>query len=169
MSTAPRLTLYHNPYYSSLRQGAPPANAAKKTAWRRMSVWVYASLLIGVLALIVIWQNERLQRQVMLLDANARPVIRVDIYNDYLKMYPQQAIMTAKSSDLELWALQDNASPVSLGLISPLTEDWAGINFVQQSSLKGARQLAITLEQRGGAKHGQPQGPTLYISTPLRE
>ena len=63
--------------------------------------------------------------------------------------------------DLELWAIQGDAAPISMGVI-PVNEGSSVV--LSERVLEGWGQgsvLAITLEPKGGAPEGKPTGPVV--------
>jgi anti-sigma-K factor RskA len=65
---------------------------------------------------------------------------------------------------LELWALPDGGSPVSLGLLPTQGEYHRVLTAAQRAALAGSKQLAVSLEPAGGSPTGLPTGPVLHVA-----
>ena len=65
---------------------------------------------------------------------------------------------------LELWALPDGGSPVSLGLLPTQGEYRRVLTAAQRAALAGSKQLAVSLEPAGGSPTGLPTGPVLHVA-----
>jgi anti-sigma-K factor RskA len=65
---------------------------------------------------------------------------------------------------LELWALPDGGSPVSLGLLPTQGEFHRVLTAAQRTALAGSKQLAVSLEPAGGSPTGLPTGPVLHVA-----
>ena len=63
--------------------------------------------------------------------------------------------------DLELWSIQGNAAPQSLGVIR-IQQGKAILSVAQTRLLAADAILAISLEPKNGSPTGQPTGSVLY-------
>jgi anti-sigma-K factor RskA len=70
------------------------------------------------------------------------------------------AVQIPADRDLELWAIQDNQAPISLGVIH-VHQGKAEIVF-SSDLVKSNVTLAISLEPKNGSPTGQPTGAVLY-------
>lgn len=71
----------------------------------------------------------------------------------------------AASEDFELWILPGQGAPISMGVM-PVDGGRLTIQLSPEAmqSLLESRQLAISLEPRGGSPTGAPTGPVVYTS-----
>ena len=163
MSTAPRLTLYANPNYTPPCVDAQPALPSKPAMWRRVPIYGYIGLLVGVLVLaVMVVRSGAMVASATLSDATARPVMHISLHTDYLNVKPLQPSLLPPKNSLELWALSKQGAAQSLGLIPAGDDGMIGLNIEQQNKLKAAQHLGVSLELRGGSRNGQPSGPMLY-------
>lgn len=163
MSTTPRLTLYANPNYTPPSHEARPATPSAPAIGLRIPTYAYIGLLVGVLALAVVWLRPSAAiANATLSDATAQPVLHINLHADYLNVQPLQAALMPKKHSLELWALSDKGTAQSLGLIPADDDGMIGLNIDQQNKLKDAQHLGVSLELRGGSRNGQPSGPMMY-------
>jgi len=96
-------------------------------------------------------------------NAEALWVISADLDRSVLQTEAVNARAAAADSSYELWVLQADGPPLSLGLLNiepgsveiPLSDELA-------NALGSAAGLAITLEPAGGSPTGLPTGPIVY-------
>lgn len=163
MSTAQRLTLYANPNYTPPCVNAQPATSNKPAMWRRIPIYGYMGLLVGVLVLAaMVVRSGAAVANTTLSDATARPVMHINLHTDYLNVKPLQPSLLPPKNRLELWALSDQGVAQSLGLRPAGDDGMIGLNIEQQNKLKAAQHLGVSLELRGGSRNGQPSGPMVY-------
>jgi anti-sigma-K factor RskA len=65
---------------------------------------------------------------------------------------------------LELWALPEQGNPVSLGLLPASGSPSRSLSEIQLAALARAKQIAVSLEPRGGSPTGLPTGPVLHVA-----
>jgi anti-sigma-K factor RskA len=65
---------------------------------------------------------------------------------------------------LELWALPDGGTPVSLGVLPTTGDHHRVLTAAQRSALAGSKQIAVSLEPAGGSPTGAPTGPVLHVA-----
>jgi anti-sigma-K factor RskA len=65
---------------------------------------------------------------------------------------------------LELWALPEQGNPVSLGLLPTSGSQSHSLTQTQRAALARAKQIAVSLEPRGGSPTGLPTGPVLHVA-----
>ncbi|HEY3515538.1 MAG TPA: anti-sigma factor, partial [Gammaproteobacteria bacterium] len=68
----------------------------------------------------------------------------------------------------ELWMLQDNAAPVSLGLIPGVGNAVLPLSAAQLGVLAQTMTLAVSLEPAGGSPTGLPTGPVIFTAPLVR-
>lgn len=66
--------------------------------------------------------------------------------------------------DYELWALPTGGAPVSLGLLPAGRTLERALSGRQRAALAQARQVAVSLEPRGGSSTGAPTGPVVHVA-----
>ncbi|MBN4055215.1 anti-sigma factor [bacterium AH-315-K03] len=71
------------------------------------------------------------------------------------------------NNDFELWALQDNGVPVSLGVLPKDGNVSFELNADALLALSQSNTLAISLEPLGGSPKAVPTGPVLYTAALL--
>jgi anti-sigma-K factor RskA len=100
-------------------------------------------------------EQNSVQWQVLLSDTNT---LRLTVSSHWL---------SAPSRSLELWAIDANGSPNSLGLVM-LSDDQATLKLSasQQHNLQTATLLAISDEPVGGSPTALPTGPVLFTGKP---
>ncbi|MDH3695106.1 MAG: anti-sigma factor [Gammaproteobacteria bacterium] len=65
---------------------------------------------------------------------------------------------------LELWMLEPEKDPVSLGLLPTAGDAKLTLNQQQQAVFQRSQSLAVSLEPAGGSPTGLPTGPVLYVA-----
>ena len=68
------------------------------------------------------------------------------------------------NKDYELWALQDDGKPVSLGLLPQKGQKSLQLNSKALASLARSKTLAVSLEPLGGSPQPVPTGPVLFTA-----
>ena len=84
--------------------------------------------------------------------------------NEEVKILVQAPHDLESGKALELWALPDGGSPVSLGLLPTQGEYRRVLTAAQRAALAGSKQLAVSLEPAGGSPTGLPTGPVLHVA-----
>ncbi|MDP1539364.1 MAG: anti-sigma factor [Moraxellaceae bacterium] len=89
------------------------------------------------------------------------------ISDDTLSIAVNTNWQQAPDRSLELWAIDANGTPHSLGLIN-LDDDFAILKLSdsQRSKLTGVTLFAISNEPRGGSPTNSPTGPVLFTGKP---
>jgi len=118
-------------------------------------------------------QVQYLQRQLattphiryvsVLLDNKNQPAMLAtfDPADEALQLQRLNSVQGGREDSMQMWALTDSAAPRSLGVLqsSALTLSLG----VPEEALKGVSQLAISVEDRGGAEPGhKPRLPWLF-------
>lgn len=65
------------------------------------------------------------------------------------------------NKDFELWMIEGNNPPVSMGVIQPGENTHIRVSAAVQEKLAKGAVLAVSLEQAGGSPTGQPAGPVV--------
>lgn len=92
------------------------------------------------------------------------------------RLYPQSARLDINvqslpaaqpNKDYQLWTLQDNGIPVSLGLLPKLGRASLTLDDNTLDALSRSEMLAVSLEPLGGSPEAVPTGPVLFTSALL--
>lgn len=67
-----------------------------------------------------------------------------------------------KDASLELWGLDMNGQPKSLGLIKATGKNMIKLPDMAEKSVASYKTLAVSMEPMGGSKMGTPTGPVMY-------
>jgi anti-sigma-K factor RskA len=67
-----------------------------------------------------------------------------------------------KDASLELWGLDANGQPKSLGLIKESGKNMIKLPDMAEKSVASFKKLAVSMEPMGGSKLGTPTGPVMY-------
>ena len=67
-----------------------------------------------------------------------------------------------KDASLELWGLDVNGQPKSLGLITASGKNMLKLPEMAEKSVNAFKKLAVSMEPMGGSKMGVPTGPVMY-------
>lgn len=126
-------------------------------------------LLVAVLGVMVFQQPPKTQ---LLATQRAAIAAEQTIYwqvellgqNEEVKIRVQAPHDLEAGKALELWALPDGGSPVSLGLLPTQGEYRRVLTAAQRAALAGSKQLAVSLEPAGGSPTGLPTGPVLHVA-----
>ena len=65
-------------------------------------------------------------------------------------------------ASLELWGLDMNGNPKSLGLVKTMGKNMIKLPDVADKSLHDYKRLAVSMEPMGGSTSGKPTGPVMY-------
>jgi anti-sigma-K factor RskA len=65
-------------------------------------------------------------------------------------------------ASLELWGLDMNGNPKSLGIVKNTGKNMIKLPDVADKSLHDYKKLAVSMEPMGGSKMGHPTGPVMY-------
>jgi anti-sigma-K factor RskA len=142
---------------------APAARPA--VPWRRAAA---AMLVVGVLAAlwIGVLRNPPTQTLADIDGADGRVLwhLAASADRDRLRVEALAAEKRRDDQDFELWALPaGGGNPVSLGLLPLQGEVSRRLSPAQQTALRAAAKLAVSLEPRGGSTTGAPTGPILHV------
>ena len=163
------------PASPALNPNPPPRGPRLVSAWwRALAIALLLVLLVGAAASLSMLEQLRAQighlqsrlvqlpqiRQLaVLLDQAQRPALLVthDPAGGVLQLQRLNEVKEGREDSLQLWALADGQSPRSLGVI---TSRYKTSQLpVADAALAGVAQLAISVEDKGGAAGGR--GPSL--------
>ena len=65
-------------------------------------------------------------------------------------------------ASLELWGLDMNGNPKSLGLVKAMGKNMIKLPDIADKSLHDYKKLAVSMEPMGGSTSGKPTGPVMY-------
>lgn len=155
------------------RPAAAPGRGLANTA-------VVAFLAIGISITGLGWWQSSLQPlekviETVVVSEPEAPAISVlaDAQGSYwvARIYPKsarldieaQTAVTARSDrDYELWTLQDDGTPVSLGLLPQAGARTLQLDAPVIEAIARSNTLAVSLEPVGGSPQAVPTGPVLY-------
>lgn len=132
------------------------------------SFWSGPRLFIGICAVVVagvgaaLYTQDSVKSAATLLTVEQQPAAQIMAHKDYLEVEPIAATATAPDQSLELWAIPDGGTPVSLGLLPTDGKGIIGLNPRQQASISKPVELMVSAETKGGSISKQPTGPTVY-------
>ena len=171
-----------SPEVDSLRSEVEPVRPRQPLrggrVWRALAVALALALVLGAAASVSMFEQlraqiERLQGQLasqpqighvaVLLDAQQAPAMLVThvAATGQLQLQRLNGVTEGREDSMQLWLLQDGAAPRSLGVLGSKyrTLQWP----LSEQSLASGRQLAISVEDKGGVPEGQgPRLPYLF-------
>jgi anti-sigma-K factor RskA len=102
-------------------------------------------------------------------DASGKPiwVARVYLASERLELRVNTPPESVAEKDYELWALMDDGTPVSLGLLPKSGADTRTLDARAMASIRRSSMLAVSLEPAGGSPQPVPTGPVLYTAALL--
>jgi anti-sigma-K factor RskA len=135
--------------------------------WRALAAVIALGVLLGLG--FFIWRVEQgaaLQPYATIAQASGAPLWRIEVSPDYERMRAVTIGPYARRADrsLELWALPEGKAPVSLGLLPAAGGVERTLTAMQQSALRAAAHVAVSLEPVGGSPTGAPTGPVLFVA-----
>ncbi len=145
------------------------AALASRTRWRAAtfaSGSLAAALLVGVLILDrrpIAGEHRFLVAAVNRDGDRPALLIRVDLAARRVVVRPVAAVAPAGRS-LELWAVNANTAPRSLGLVPATPADYA-----MPADAGANTSFAVSVEPVGGSKTGGPTGPVIYAGQLIEE
>ncbi|KVA11369.1 anti-sigma factor [Burkholderia latens] len=156
-----------------LARGAAPAGGWWNSVrlWRWLGIGASAAAL-GLLAVNVIRVDEAPPRPTAegskyMAATLARPdgvaqwTATVDLRRARMVVVPANTPPVAADRSTELWLIPPNAKPISLGVFASNAPTSMPLPQAIIAQLDPRAVLAVSLEPRGGAPHGQPTGPVL--------
>jgi anti-sigma-K factor RskA len=132
------------------------------------SFWSRSRLFIGVCVVVVagvggaIYTQDNVKSAALLVTTTQQPAAQIMAHKDYLEVQPIASTAPAPDQSLELWALPEGGTPVSLGLLPEDGKGIIGLNPRQQESISKPVELLVSSETKGGSVSKQPTGPTVY-------
>lgn len=140
---------------------------------RRQLALAAGVLLVAMLAILVVWRilSPGRASQVATISSGAGLMWQVEVYArggppQRLRIRSGAFARPPTGHDYELWALpQGGGKPVSLGVL-PYEQRTTRqrLTPLQQQALAKSAHLAVTLEPRGGAPGGEPQGTPVFLA-----
>jgi anti-sigma-K factor RskA len=145
----------------------PPANV-----WRGTMRWLAIAASVLLLAVLGVMLLQKPSKPDLLATQRAAITAEQTIYwqvellgrNEEVRIRVQAPHDLESGKALELWALPDGGSPVSLGLLPTQGEFHRVLTAAQRTALAGSKQLAVSLEPAGGSPTGLPTGPVLHVA-----
>ncbi len=163
---------------AEVRRRAPAAGAAGpgRRGWSALA----AALLLGVVATSIGWWLGT-QRDTPATPVLATPRVAViaddanrPLWSALLYTEPARATFSVVGApqpqpdkDYELWLLDEDGTPISLGLLPQRGERTVELPATTLARLGGATTVAVSLEPPGGSPDPVPSGPVLYTGALL--
>ncbi len=133
------------------------------------SFWSRPRLFIGACAVVIAGIGGALYTQdsvksaaTLVTTTSQQPAAQIMAHKDYLEVQPIASTAPAPDQSLELWAIPEGGTPVSLGLLPEDGKGIIGLNPRQQESIRQPVELMVSSETKGGSVSKQPTGPTVY-------
>lgn len=89
-------------------------------------------------------------------------VARIYHQSARLDLSTQGTVEIKADKDYELWAIQDDGTPVSLGLLPKTGKISIALNATALAAISRSELLAVSLEPLGGSPQPVPTGPVLF-------
>ena len=130
--------------------------------------WSRPRLFVGACAVVIagiggaLYTQDSVKAAATLVTTTQQPAAQIMAHKDYLEVQPIAATATAPDQSLELWAIPEGGSPVSLGLLPEDGKGIIGLNPRQQESISKPVELMVSAETKGGSLSKQPTGSTIY-------
>lgn len=148
-----------------------PSSAPEPAGWWR-SLWVWRgwsgfATAAALALLLVMARPEPARAPVLVVLANnpaaaaqsASFVVSVSADGQALVLKPLQPLSLDANRALELWALPEQGSPRSLGLVRAA----GATTLVQAQLLRNTSAFAVSIEPSGGSPTGAPTGPIVSV------
>jgi len=130
--------------------------------------WSRPRLFIGVCVAVIaglggaFYTQDNVKSAATLVTTTQQPAAQVMAHKDYLEVEPIATTAPEPDRSLELWAMPEGGTPVSLGLLPEDGKGIIGLNPRQQASIRQPVALLVSSETKGGSLSKQPTGPTVY-------
>ena len=130
--------------------------------------WSRPRLFIGVCVVVVagfggaLYTQDSVKSAATLVTTTQQPAAQIMAHKDYLEVQPIASTAATPDQSLELWALPEGGTPVSLGLLPEDGKGIIGLNPRQQETISKPVELMVSSETKGGSVSKQPTGPTVY-------
>ena len=135
---------------------------ARRPFWSWVRLSALACSLLIALTVGLLYNRDSVQYKATLLSGTAQPGLSIEAHSDYLKVRPLELASVDGGRSLDLWAIEVEGKPVSLGLIPRDGDGRIVLSQSQQQLIRIPVVLAVSLEPQGGSPTGQPTGPVLY-------
>jgi len=145
--------------------------AAKPGFWQNLTVWrTLAGALAALLLLIAVpvlrsTLTPEAPQLVALLSAEGSPVSYLAVYEPKTGAVALSRVGAAQPGDrdFELWVINTDKAPVSMGVIPPGETTRVALNDALRGQVQAGAKLAISDEPKGGSPTGQPTGPVVAL------
>ncbi|AZE69743.1 Anti-sigma-K factor rskA [Pseudomonas synxantha] len=130
--------------------------------------WSRPRLFIGACVVVVagiggaLYTQDSVKSAATLVTTTQQPAAQIMAHKDYLEVQPIASTAPAPDQSLELWAIPEGGTPISLGLLPEDGKGIIGLNPRQQESISKPVELMVSAETKGGSVSKQPTGPTVY-------
>lgn len=134
----------------------------KRPFWNWLRLTVAACSIVALVFIGSLYNRDDARYSATLLSADAKPALKVEAHTDYLLVEPLTLAAVEADRSLELWAIPDGGTPISLGVVPVGGKGKVELSEAQKGLIGKPITLAVTLERKGGSPTGKPTGPVLY-------
>ncbi|WP_434709254.1 anti-sigma factor [Pseudomonas sp. R1-1] len=134
----------------------------KRPFWNWLRLTAAACSIVALVFIGSLYNRDDARYSATLLSADAKPALKVEAHADYLQVEPLILAAVEADRSLELWAIPDGGTPISLGVVPVGGKGKVELSEAQKALIGKPIVLAVTLEPKGGSPTGKPTGPVLY-------
>ena len=134
----------------------------KRQFWNWLRLTAAACSIVALVFIGSLYNRDDARYSATLLSTDAKPALKVEAHADYLQVEPLTLAAVDADRSLELWAIPDGGTPISLGVVPVGGKGKVELSEAQKVLIGKPITLAVTLEPKGGSPTGQPTGPVLY-------
>jgi anti-sigma-K factor RskA len=134
----------------------------KRPFWNWLRLTVAACSIVALVFIGSLYNRDDARYSATLLSTDAKPALKVEAHTDYLLVEPLTLAAVEADRSLELWAIPDGGTPISLGVVPVGGKGKVELSEAQKELIGKPITLAVTLEPKGGSPTGKPTGPVLY-------
>jgi anti-sigma-K factor RskA len=149
----------------------------RRTGYPQPGRWRVAAAAAAAIAVLgfglLLWQELRVappQAQAVIASKSGETLWRIEVAADgaHVEVSASGAVGYPDQRSLELWALQPDAAPVSLGLMPASGRVRLALDERQRAAVGLAANVAVSEEPQGGSPTGAPTGPVLFVAAIVR-
>jgi len=134
----------------------------KRQFWNWLRLTAAACSIVALVFIGSLYNRDDARYSATLSSTDAKPALKVEAHADYLQVEPLTLAAVDANRSLELWAIPDGGTPISLGVVPVGGKGKVELSEAQKELIGKPITLAVTLEPKGGSPTGKPTGPVLY-------
>lgn len=134
----------------------------KRPFWNWLRLTAAACSIVALVFIGSLYNRDDARYSATLSSTDAKPALKVEAHTDYLQVEPLTLAAVDVDRSLELWAIPDGGTPISLGVVPVGGKGRLELSEAQKGLIGKPITLAVTLEPKGGSPTGKPTGPVLY-------